>query len=364
MARGNCSRRIPIKLKNMNRNNIFTLNNRHLAVALLGLLLILVSCHREDLPKTDSENTPIEFSGITAWLDTKSEVASATSVLPSDDFMVWSQNDSNYGVFGTNGTEVSTSDAGTTWTYSPVRYWKTGTYNFYAVSPASKATGALSANGLSLSFGTSGWDLSAGQTDLLIATQTIEGSAQVNKDGGPSKVTLSFDHMLSKISFSARNADPRNVAIAVTDVKVYGNSRTATGVNCKYVDGVLSDTWTLSNTTTSTAPFKNYTHDSDVSLPKTTEYALICPGFMVFPEEECDLAIEVTFSQTFSSITGGSTPATKTATITNATWKPGYVYDYKLTVTAETIAVDNEPAVTPWDDNNGSGYDADAGIEF
>lgn len=340
-------------------------------------MVALASCQGEDIPGTqipEEDGMPIEFSGIQAWLETK---ADETETLPDNftSFKVWASrtikvnnaDQTNYNVFSSAGTEVTKSEDA--WIYSPVRYWQPGSYNFYAVSPADLATGNLSADGLTLSFGNNGWDLSSNQTDLLLAT-IPDVTGRFNTDNTPAPVKLTFNHMLSKISFKARNAESRNIAIAVTGIKIYGNSKTATGVNGKYENDTFCLTWALENQTKKSSSFKEHTHIQAVSLPKTMnnsqyEYAEICSGFMVFPEEKCNLTIEVTLTQTFGDVTGGTTTMTKTATIEKVSWYPGYVYDYKLTVTADTIALDNEPDVTPWDNNKGTGgYDADDEIEF
>jgi hypothetical protein len=250
-------------------------------------------------------------------------------------------------VFGTNGTVVSTSDGGTTWTYSPVRYWKTGIYNFYAVSPADKATGTLSESGLSLSFD-DGWDLSKMQTDLLIAKQAV--------DDGSNKVSLTFDHMLSQISFSARNAAVNgDVELSVTSVKVYGLYKTATGVT---INSAGATEWSLQYKSTIENPFKtdsqakvltNETTDRDGT--KEYKYTNVCPSFMVFPETS-EFVVEVTYNQVFGNTT---TQAVKSATISTRT-DAGYEYDFKLKITEDAISIDGEPGVVPWvskdDDDN------------
>lgn len=348
----------------------------NIAVALLGLLLIVVSCHREDIPQNALENTSIEFSGITAWLDTKAEAGANTSALPSDNFKVWAQNGSNYDVFGTNGTKVSTSDAGTTWTYSPVRYWKTGTYNFYAVSPVDMVTGTLSAstsengpvNVLALSF--ESWDLSAedSQTDFLFATESIDGNGQINKTNGPDKVQLTFDHMLSKISFSARNASAIDgVDFTVTSIKVYGISKVSQSV---LITNATTATWSLTDLSTKDNAFKTVTHTSPVTLTKetfvedgvtTNKYTSLCSPFMVFPETS-SLLVEVTYNQTYNGITSADT---KTATI-NVSRAAGYEYDFKLRLTEDAIYID-EPSVKQWEDGGSADNtigSSDKPIEF
>ena len=352
------------------------MSKHKIAVALWGLLLIVVSCYREDIPKNALENTPIEFSGVTAWLDTKTEAGAPTSVLPSDDFKVWAQNGSNFDVFGTNGTKVSTSDAGTTWTYSPVRYWKLGTYDFFAVSPADMVTGTLSASAsenssarvLSLSF--ESWDLSAedSQTDLLFATKTVDGNGQVNKSSGPDKVQLAFDHMLSKISFSARNASVTDgVAFSVTSLKVYGISKVAQSV---LVTNASTATWSLTDISTQDNSFKTVTHTSPVTLTKEAvveddvtinKYTSLCSPFMVFPETS-SLLVEVTYNQTYKGITS---PDTKKATI-HVSRAAGYEYDFKLRLTEDAIYID-EPSVKQWEDGGSADNtigSSDKPIEF
>lgn len=335
------------------------MRQRYIAVTFGGLLLLVVSCHHEDIPTIDSGNTPIEFSKITSWLETKSEAISTTSVLSSNDFKVWAQNGSNYDVFGANGTKASTSDDGKTCTYSPVRYWKTGIYNFYAVSPADWATGELSEDGLTLSF-SNGWDLTTeqSQTDLLIATQTVNGNEQVNRNDGPDKVKLTFDHMLSKTSFSARNASVNDdVGLSVTNIKVYGMNKVAMSVT-KLPDGKTS--WSLKEPSTQTSAFKDVSYSSAVVLTKETidkgeaieyKYTNVCPTFMFFPERE-SFVVEVTYNQTYGKTT---TTATKSVTI-NTERIAGYEYDFKLKVTEDAISIDGEPGVVPWvskdDDDN------------
>jgi hypothetical protein len=330
----------------MNRNNIFTLNNIHLAVALLGLLLILVSCHREELPITKNDY-PIEFSGISGCLETKAD-DNQTSSLPSDftGFRVWAQNGSNLNVFGANGTEVSTSDGGQTWTYSPVRYWQAGTYNFYAVSPKDFATGSLSNGALTLTFA-NGWNLSS-QTDIMLATASnITG--RFNTDDKPEAVGLTFNHLLSKIGFSVKNADTNNATIKVTSVSISGNHKSVSSYS-------TTSGWSWQGddrATNQTLPLAN---SAGITL-STTAYTSITPseGVIVFPETECTISVSVTFDQQKGNVT---TPATKTATISNQLWQPGYKYDYKLTVTADAIKIDFDPDVTPW----GEGGSADTSI--
>lgn len=348
--------------KDMNRYTIFNMSQKSIAAALWGLLLIVVSCQREDLPASGSEmdnETPIEFSGITAALNTKGDEGASTSTLPTDFayFKVWAQNGSNNAVFGADGTGVRTTDGGLTWTYSPVRYWKTGTYNFYAVAPESKATGSLGNSGLTLSF-TGGWNLSTEQTDLLFAHASLTGDNQVNNSNGPAKVNLTFDHKLSQISFSARNAAAAEITLAVTEVKVYGLNKTAKSV---LINASGATTWGLETLSMADSPFKTVSHETAVALTTEKsevngatvyEYTEICSPFMVFPETG-SFVVEVTYNQTKGNTT---TSATETATISTAR-VTGYEYNFKLKATENGISIDGEPSVTPWVSKDGNNND-------
>ena len=346
-------------------------NIYHILSILLGYMITLASCQSEKLSGTDNfeENVfPIEFAGIKAEVDTKT----TTSTIPESftGFKVWASRtvsdaaQPNYNVFGTTGTDVEKSGSGTSlsWIYTPVRYWQTGTYNFHAIWPTSIAStpiaGSLGSSGLSLSFGNGGWDLSANQIDLMSATTQV-----TNTTGTPGQVVLTFNHMLSKISFSARNASVEDTDIIITGVKIYGNSKKAT----RY-----SSTWLHNNSTsTKDSPYLNHTLSSAVTLPKPVEgedleYASISPEFLVFPGELCTLMIEVSMKHT-----ANSTAYTKTASLSltydddyDYVWEAGKQYDYKVNVTPEYIRFD-EVKVTLWDDNGGLGYGADDDvIEF
>lgn len=333
---------------------------------LLGFMIILNSCDREDFPSYQipaESDCPIEFSPAYASLETK------TTTTTINNFKVWASRtytsnnttQTDKTVFGQTGTKVTKSDD--IWAYSPVRYWQPDSYSFYAVSPADFATGSLSDNGLALSFGDNGWDLSADQTDLVLATTSVQGTDFFNKPTSPEPVSLAFDHMLSQISFSARNADPNGVAITVKEVKVYGNSKTATRMSRVLEDNSYKVKWELANTTTSQAPFKALSSLSALLTTGSTveqgttkyEYTSLCPAFMFFPEQ-CDLTFEATIAQKFTNSVNAP-EVTKSVKIQKPQngWVAGKIYNYKLKITAENIVIDIEPEVETWvtkDDNN------------
>lgn len=142
------------------------MKNKHIILTtLLGTMIALASCQREDVPHNEAleENgTPISFSAIHASLNTKGDDSGSkagTTTPEISSFHVWaSRNESSNDIFGTHGTTVTAGNNGL-WIYSPVRYWQTGTYNFAAISPLSISeniaiSGTIDNGELSLSFGT------------------------------------------------------------------------------------------------------------------------------------------------------------------------------------------------------------------
>ena len=318
-----------------------------LSFLLVGMFVI-ASCHREELPGTDlpaEGGEPIEFSSVYASVETKAE-PDATSDLP-ENFKVWASrtvnSNTNYNVFGENGTTVTnTGSAGTPkWTYSPVRYWQSGEYNFVAVTPADFPTsGELTSNGLELSFGTSGWDLSANQTDLLLATSNV--SNQI--------VSLSFSHLLTKISFSAKNAT--STPIEITSVKISGHHKEAESL-------VLSEEAAVWEFKDDGNASQDITSSASDSYELSSTATKVTSDVLVF-SEDCSLTVEVTIRHAAEA---AGYP--KSATISTTGWLPGMQYDYVINVTPDGISF-SEPRVEGWDDvdDDGNGYTADDGIDF
>ena len=317
----------------MKMKNIFNILS-----VLLGGVFVLASCHREDILDTnlpDEESRPIDFSSVYASVDTKTE--SGAENIPAS-FKVWAsrtaRSTTNYNVFGQTGTLVTNAGTATSqkWTYSPVRYWQSGEYNFVAVTPVDLiSSGTLTANGLALNFGS--WNLSS-EIDGLLARSDVSGEV----------VPLSFGHMLSKISFSAKNVT--NIPIEITSVKINGYHKDAASV-------MLSDSqadWTF-NDAPSTVGQEIGLSDA-VTLGTTP--VKVTSDFLVF-SEDCALTVEVTIRH--DSAAGGYS---KSATITATGWESGLQYDYVINVGPDGISF-SEPTVDAWKDN---GDTADEGIDF
>lgn len=347
-------------------------NKTSILTLLLGAMIILASCNSEEIPGVDfpaGDNMPIEFSGVHAWVDTKDGSGDDDEVGPTlpetfTGFKVWasrSYKDANNidqidtDVFS-DGTEVLKEVAGESsvaWKYSPLRYWQPGEYNFFAVSPTNISSsipigGDMGDSSLSLYFGESegetysGWDLKQNQVDLLYASAPgVTG--RFNSTNTP--VNLTFDHMLSKLSFSVGNKTT-DKDITISAIKIYGNKKIATSYTS-------SDTFALNSVTSAD---NSYYEDSGLSYSLSAvaggliEYTTIISELFAFPEE-CNITVELTIS-----LDADASGYTKSSTSTPVEWKAGKHYHYQINIAPDNVSF-SEPLVVDW--NNGGAADSD-----
>jgi hypothetical protein len=95
----------------------------------------------------NTEYKPIEFSVRSVSKTTKGAMSSNSDVANNGGFKVWGfKNVSTSSDWKTvfDSTTVSSSDYGSTWTYSPLRFWDVNAqYKFYAAAPAQNANGTI-----------------------------------------------------------------------------------------------------------------------------------------------------------------------------------------------------------------------------
>lgn len=323
---------------------------------LLGVMVSITSCHREDAPYDDTvqdENgSPISFSHINASLETRADEATGTTTPPIESFKVWASRtygsgnseQTNYSIF--RGDVVDYDSDNSSWEYSPVRYWQSGTYDFIAVSQYPDGTaGTLSADGLSLTFGTNGWDLTASPQDLLLAAAPdVSGDARFNKTA-PSAVDLAFNHQLALVKFSAMNVETdEEVSITVTDIEISGHNTVATKLEPN-----KNPVWTF---TQATAGGQSLSPETGTSI-STEGYTEIPADILVFPQTCESLFLELTFNDTHNGVT--TIGNIKTATISTA-WETGKQYEYKINVGFDAIRIG---AITVTDWVNGGAIEPD-----
>ena len=324
----------------MNMKNIYII-----LTTLLGAMIALASCQREDVPHNETPEeigAPISFSTINASFDTKgddgetseegSETGTTTPEISS--FHVWaSRNATGNDIFGARGTTVTYGN--NIWIYSPVRYWQTGTYNFAAVSPLSisenvSLSGTINNGKLELTFGTGdyNWNIESNPTDLLIA-EAANIAGRVNSTS-PQSVRFTFNHLLSQIYFEAKAADANTSPIEVIKVEISGNNKFVSGLKYDMLATDSKLTWTCSD---------DGSDSQDISLSDATtlggSYVPVTPDVMVL-SKDCDLVVKVTLKDKGNS----SSMVVKSATIENTGWLPGYRYKYNISVSPDKILFD------------------------
>lgn len=303
---------------------------------LMTTLLILTGC--QDKPSLDpvpgpSETYPIQF-GISADLEVESKTVIDNSNVTDFSFVALG----NLTVDGEQQTNLfdekraNVSYQNDAWTYSPLRYWQPGSYEFAAVMPLMGYTPSFNAsNQLTLNFGANGFNLASSQTDLMVAFDSrIFPSASA-----PKPVNFSFKHQLALVTIEGASKDPNTNGIQVTGIKVFGNSAKTSG-NMTFANnrGTVSATYTLTGATTSSSPYKTFlaadeagsqtTDDWTLVKPSadgTPVYDVLIPELIVFPET-CTFTIVVNYTE-------NGNPKTMTGTLP-ATWEAGKKYAYRF----------------------------------
>jgi hypothetical protein len=321
----------------MKTNNIF-----NIVSVLLGVTIALTSCHREDIPYYEDQKgmgSPISFSSIDASLETKSDAG-------PNSFHVWASltngSQTLCDVFDATGEDVTYNQTKKAWTYSPVRYWQDGTYNFIAVAQAPESvTGELKDTGLELTF-TNGWNLNNDKKDLLLAVALNEPDRLNASSVTP--VSLVFGHQLSMINFSAKNTDEREASLVIISVEISGNHKTASGLKHSMLS-TSSATWSYTGSTSEKQTLPLYGSASSVALNKET-HTPITEDVIVFPEEKCELEVSLTFIETINNV---DQIVTKSAKISPTYWSAGKKYEYSVNLTSDRL-VFGEPNVIDWAD--------------
>ena len=125
---------------------------------------------------------PIDF-GISADLEVESKTVIDNSNVTDFSFVALGNlivdGEQQTNLFDNNRAHVSyQNDA---WTYSPLRYWQPGSYEFAAVMPfiAGYTPSFSASNQLTLNFGANGFNLASSQADLMVAfdSRTVQSAS-------------------------------------------------------------------------------------------------------------------------------------------------------------------------------------------
>ena len=283
-------------------------------------------------------------------------------------------------IFGANGTEVKyVSNA---WTYSPLRYWQAGTYNFVGVMPSSifnathnhtsttqPGTGSASltetANGsqLTLNFGTNGFDLASNQHDLMVAfdnvsnTEGLMGKPDPDNDNKIRAVNFNFQHQLSLVIIKGVNKESMG-KIRIDKIEVYGNTAKTAGNMVFTHDGTkINASYSLDSQSVTDEDNVYQTIEGAWELAPSAPSTEIVSALLVFPEECDEFYIAVTYTDAYGSTNQVQTK--KTSQKLEANWERGKKYTYTFNLYLDHISF-GKPTVTDWV----SGGNVDTGIEM
>lgn len=242
-----------------------------------------------------------------------------------------------------NNVEVR-SDDGTSWTYTPARYWTEANdyvFNAYAVYPTEKLeTAAVADGGNGVEF----TDFVAdGEKDLIVA-EKVERTVTDADIASQGEVQFTFNHILSMIKLTFESEFHDNVKLTVSDITL------------KQVPNKGS--WSNSAWTISDAESKQDYVMGDVA-DLTSASAKSSSEIIVMPQHfDTGFTVEFKVKAEYADGTGVIVDGTKTltATLPDKDWSHGNRYNYVAKLNIENIDPDNDhyeikfgdPTVEPW----------------
>ena len=183
-------------------------------VAILSLAAF-VACSQDTVVKT----TDSAVIGFENFVEIKTRVAEDPSTTTGSikEFSVWGFKDDPQALIF---KEELVYRKGDNWKYDNLQYWQKGAYFFAAISPVADPNVTVDITNLSdKGLGTLSFTNVNGGTDVLYAEMPVVATESFVDD--PSKVNLTFAHLLSKIKFSFAHNIPNDLTtIVVKDVKI------------------------------------------------------------------------------------------------------------------------------------------------
>lgn len=226
---------------------------------------------------------------------------------------------------GTPFVGVEVTKANGAWSYTTPVYWEKGyAYSFVALAPndAYTFTAPTEIN----KWGSLTFDNKTGETDLLYATQK-QGTVVGNTC--PNAVSLTFNHMLSRVRFQFKNSMLDGSKLTVTDVKI---TDAYTNGTATLAEGLAELNW-VADATTGDLAFSNAT---DTKIIKdatcTTGHKYMIPA---------KKAYKVTFTVT-REYNGVIDSYNHEVTLPETTMTQGLSYQFVAEFTSNNIDPDNE----------------------
>lgn len=253
---------------------------------------------------------------------------------------------------GTNETGSHITWNETSWEYSPINYWLEGkTYKFVAYAPAELQEDDLfdidyADNKLKMKDG--GTFTADGETDLVVAEGKPQGYPVAAEPVQMDRVGFKFYHALSKVKFTFINGWRNAVTLKITNIKLSNvkdtGSLTTSGTMAQGSDKIQLSAWSGQ---TGTVDYENKPDD----VMNTSIYGesyefenFLLPTGLSDSQMKLTFTVLVTNSQGTGPDLGAGAgyPVVKEVVIPKdvvTEWKPGYAYNYKLTISGSTFGL-------------------------
>lgn len=287
-----------------------------------ALILTAASCTStlSDEPATDAR--AISF---TPAAETRAAVEGGT--LPAD-FLVWGGYSNTLLFEGETVHPNGSYENGT-------RYWVPGTYNFYAVYPATIKDKTTFRNG---SLTVKDFDCFATGNAAVDLMTAIPQSITYEAGNEPQPVAMEFKHELAKVEVSVRT--DQGVTATIKNAKltgmVYKGTLTATS---------NSSTWAPITSTSDETPYQ-VTEPVKINTPSTTS---LFGDILIIPQKTDKLTLNIAITRDKKENTYNFDLGTSIAQ-----WTAGRSYRYVLTIEADAITF-SDFTVDEWGETHTGG---------
>lgn len=253
---------------------------------------------------------------------------------------------------------TTVTKSGSDWTYNGNVYWENGyNYSFVAIAPA--GFGTFNAPETVGEWGSIDFENGEGTTDLIYDIDGTYATSPVSTEGQcPPAISLTFNHLLSRVKFAFENAMDDGSTINVTAVTITNANTKATATLGE------TATWALAaDNATASLTFGNVILDAEATdyaagVTKATDHKYMIPA------TSADQKYTVTFTVTrhHSDVTDQYYHEVELPVVT---MKPGKSYQFVAELNAENITGGdpNDPnnpelcpikftaVVEPWEDS-------------
>lgn len=325
--------------------------------------MVMTSCSKNE-PIENTKNEAIGF-GTYVGLSTKGADADLATLKGTGFTVNGYFTETDWATSGTTATpnimhqtavRHSVSDG---WAYSPLAYWpQSGKVTFFANSTHTAVTAPSAATVAGVpSFTFTAPDAAANQIDLLAAVALNRA-----KDDNPSTVNFAFNHILSKIGFTAAlSAEPSaGTVVKVTGLTVNYKAGTVknSGVYTHAASSTAVGTWALGSTYHTDASAGDVIKTGGVDLDVTANLtpAVIndaTKSLMIVPQTLAaagDMSVEITYTVKVGA--GAELTYTKTANIPAKTVfdpKTSYLFNIVMNLNSDAITF-GDPTIGGWED--------------